>query len=495
MGRPRKEGDRIRWKNGIAYATVYVDGRPVERSTGARTEAEAKSVLDGWRREAGDRGREAAARTTLNDALSLLLEDREAKVRSGDRSDATVEFYTGKAGILIEFFGREFPIASAWQRDSAASWDFIRWRRTTDVLDRTIKKELGVLRTALHLAQEQGRFDGRPDLAVPASFDPETPTSDRSPTRPEILKLIPELAPDPAAITCFILATSAEWSALERATRTDLPDLTSERPQVNVRGTKNEDRDRLVPISTDEQHTLMAFVARHAAGGEEGPLFPTLANYRRALAEACERAGIEHMSTHSLRHAAGQWLLDLGVPVELVSRILGHTSTSMTETVYARVKKEAVGDRILDVIDPRYARTATKARRKADRTVATIKKVPEPRKRVTYVVGDQEKTLAEWARATTIPKATLHHRVVTCGMSMTDAIALGRGTRGRPLTEISGVRYRRETDAKRMDESLPKWTVRPPRPSSDQQDFLLFTVPRDRIELSTRGFSIRCSTN
>jgi integrase len=349
---------------------------------------------------------------------------------------------------------------------------------------RRIKKELGTLRTALHLAQEQGRFDGRPDLAVPASFDPDAPTSDRSPTREEWLKLLPELASDPAAIAAFVLATSAEWSALERATRGALPkDLKAARVEVPVRGSKTDDRDRVVPIVTDEQRLLMRFVAQHAGGGDDGPLFPSLANFRRALGEACERAGVEHVSPHSLRHAAGQWLVDLGTPIELVSRILGHASTSITESVYARVKAETVGDRMLDTLDPRYTRSASQARQKSDRAVKTLTKLPSPRVEVLYEVDGVTRNLADWCRATGIPKGTLHHRVVTRGLPMADAVALGHGTRGKSLEGVSRVRNPRETPAKR-GEDCGTWGTLRAHPESDNG-------PKTPSENGPKGHSLR----
>lgn len=47
------------------------------------------------------------------------------------------------------------------------------------------------------------------------------------------------------------------------------------------------------------------------------------------------RAKIPHVWPHSLRKAAGQFLIDLHVPLELVSRVMGHAGTRITETVYA----------------------------------------------------------------------------------------------------------------------------------------------------------------
>jgi len=82
------------------------------------------------------------------------------------------------------------------------------------------------------------------------------------------------------------------------------------------------------------------------AEGEDGKLFGKLSNLRRDLASAAVEAGIPHVWPHALRKARGQWLIDLGVPLEIVSRVLGHADTRITELVYCRVSDELIWDRM-----------------------------------------------------------------------------------------------------------------------------------------------------
>ncbi len=424
MGRPRSDAPPLRRRGDVWYAVVYVGGRAVERSTGERDRDAAARVAASWATGAATPARDQAPPATLNDALADLIEDRRAKARGGDRSERTVDYYETKAGSLLACFGHEFLI-SAWERDSSESWTYIRWRRASGVADLTTFKELGVLRTALSIAAEQGLFHGSPKLAIPASFKPGTSISTRSPTRQEFLKLVPHLHPDAAAVVAFVLATSAEWSALERAESADLPKKLAAPFRIHVRGSKNEGRDRHVHIVTDEQVALVKLVKAYAKG-EGGKLFASLGNFDRTLKAACEAAGIEAASAGDFRHAAGQWLLDVGTPVELVSRNMGHASTAITERVYARVKSDLVGDRMLDAIPSRYTRGATRARSKADRVVATVTAIPAPKTPTYYEVRGVERTLSGWAQASGIKKNTLHSRLAA-GMSMAEAVAKGPG--------------------------------------------------------------------
>lgn len=51
-----------------------------------------------------------------------------------------------------------------------------------------------------------------------------------------------------------------------------------------------------------------------------------------------------------------------------------------------------------------------------------------------YTVNGVTKCLVDWATEYGIPKNTLHYRVVTKGMTMRDALDIGRGRQGRALT-------------------------------------------------------------
>ena len=135
MGRHRKDGPRLRLRNGIYYATVYDGGVPVERSTGEHDRKIAEALARSWSDQTeAPRGDPACPSATLNDALDALISDTRAKarLRSPERSLETVEFYECKAGTLLAFFGHAASL-SLWTKDSSASWRYIEWRRQTEV--------------------------------------------------------------------------------------------------------------------------------------------------------------------------------------------------------------------------------------------------------------------------------------------------------------------------------------------------------------------------
>lgn len=60
--------------------------------------------------------------------------------------------------------------------------------------------------------------------------------------------------------------------------------------------------------------------------------------FRRAR----EAAGMPHVTFHDLRRSCGTLLIQKGVSLHVVSRILGHSSTSVTERVYAHLANKQV---------------------------------------------------------------------------------------------------------------------------------------------------------
>ena len=60
-------------------------------------------------------------------------------------------------------------------------------------------------------------------------------------------------------------------------------------------------------------------------------------NALRALKVAASRAGVPRAGLHTLRHSAASVMLSAGVPLEVVSVILGHSSIAITGDVYVHV--------------------------------------------------------------------------------------------------------------------------------------------------------------
>lgn len=285
---------------------------------------------------------------TLRDALKALVDDRQARAESesASRSIATAKFYQAKSKVLIAHFGAEFLLRDL---TPGAVDGYVRARRSAGVKDTTIHKELTAIRSALKIAKRADLWTGDILSLLPEDVSGQSVPRERWLTRNEVDRVLEDLCTmakraDRAARVAFVVATSAEWSATERAQRADVSD---DREYVYVRGEKRATRDRDVPIRLPWQRELLAFALAHA-GGRDGYMFRswTNSNSCRELSRCADRLGIEAFTWNDLRRTTAQWLRREGVELELVSAILGHADGRMVERTYGRLDARAIGDRL-----------------------------------------------------------------------------------------------------------------------------------------------------
>lgn len=325
----------LRKRNKTWYCSVLVDGQWIEKSTRCHSRDAAERIAREWELQAADPTYAAQAKVTLSDVLELVIERTEALARAGKRSQETVSFYEKKIGHWVRIFeldadGNHAPLPLA--RFAPADVDaFIDQRREEGASEHTIHKELVTLRLALKLGKRKGWWRGDIGEYIPVGFSPEYTPRQRHLTEAEVKKLVAKLLPYQAARVAFMVATGAELIATERAQRGDVSD---DLRSVHLRGSKNEHRDRTIPVVLDQCRAFLSYALAH---GERGDLlFRRWANIRRDISDACEAAGIERCTPNDLRRTFGHWLRNAGVPLEIIAPTLGHATTKMAQLVYAK---------------------------------------------------------------------------------------------------------------------------------------------------------------
>lgn len=95
--------------------------------------------------------------------------------------------------------------------------------------------------------------------------------------------------------------------------------------------TKN-DEGRPIPLTT----RLKGMVQTFEQMGITGPFFGglTFGKIQEMWNEVRQNCGIPDVTIHDLRHTRGQRLADAGVPLEVISELLGHKDISVTARVY-----------------------------------------------------------------------------------------------------------------------------------------------------------------
>jgi integrase len=277
---------------------------------------------------------------TVADIMRLYMRDREIDGKSIEK-----QRFSWKA--LEPFFGSLSPDDVEKETCDA----YRARRRKLGRQEGTIWTELSVLRAALNWAVKRKKIKHAPHIWLP-----EQPRAkERHLTREEADKFISELhAPHLRLFVLLALGTAGRAGALFdlRWTSVDW-----QRRQIDLRGDAPETNKRraVVPIND----TLLAALTEAQAGAQTPYVLEwggtRLKSVKGAFKRAAARCGWDDVTPHTLRHTAAVWMAEAGVPMAVISQYLGHSSTAVTEKVYAR-------------FSPTYLRTAAAALEVAEST-------------------------------------------------------------------------------------------------------------------------------
>lgn len=97
------------------------------------------------------------------------------------------------------------------------------------------------------------------------------------------------------------------------------------------------ERQRVERVHAGSEWVETPFVFTTETGQASDPR-----NALRAFKESARKAGLDpSISLHSLRHTAASIMLENGIPLKLVSEVLGHSSVAITGDVYGHVTPQA----------------------------------------------------------------------------------------------------------------------------------------------------------
>jgi len=338
----RNQGPRLRWlvKRKCFYISWTEHGRSRECSTGTADREKAEIAFAEWMQRRGRRaGPSDPAAILVTDVLNDYQEQRGPKVAAPGRIAyavlALTDFFEGNtvANVTPQTCGRY-----AEKRGRSAG---------------TVRRELGVLRAAINYAYRNGRITRSVAVELPERPEPR----DRWLTRKEAARLI-RAARTPRArlyMPLFILIGLYTGRRKEAILSLRWPQVNLEARTINfdVSGRRRTNKKRgIIPIPprllphlrrARRRGTDLGYVL-HIDGERIGDI-------KMGFAAACERAGIEGVSPHTLKHTAATWLMQAGTDpwqaagflstsVETLLRVYGHHHPA-----YQREAAENIGKR------------------------------------------------------------------------------------------------------------------------------------------------------
>lgn len=226
------------------------------------------------------------------------------------------------------------------------SREYQKVRRESGIRDGTIWTELGHLRTVLRWAVKRRLIDHAPDIERPAKPAPK----DRWLTHAEIDQLFATpMAPHVRLAILLMLSTAARPTAALELTW-DRVDFESGHIDLRLDAVGPRKGRAVVPMNAGLRAALLQ--ARKGALTEHVIEWngAAVASIKTGFNAAMRAAGLEGVTPHTLRHTAAVHLAAAGRPMERISQLLGHSSTAVTERVYARFAPDHLRDEA-DVLD------------------------------------------------------------------------------------------------------------------------------------------------
>lgn len=327
------------YKRGNVWYTWYFDEnhKRIIQTTNCHDKKAAEQVAKRLELEGASSTKTKARKTTLQDAVDLLLKTKREQVAAKTRSQETLVFYEEKSRNLLAVLGSTFRLSSLAASDADR---FVSVRRTQGVTEHTIKKELTCLRVALKLAKRAGSWLGDVDAIFPVAFSPQYKPRSRVLSPDDLNRFLGCLLPNQAAAVAFMVATGARLSECFRVQRRDIQD-----GMVFLRGTKTAGSMRTVPVVSPIHRSLLEYALTHGEGADP-LLFRPWCSIQWDMKAACRVAEIAPVSPNDCRRSCLTWLRNSSVPLDLIAAVAGHTTTQLIQTTYGRLTPEALRDRL-----------------------------------------------------------------------------------------------------------------------------------------------------
>jgi integrase len=287
------------------------------------------------------------------DVIEEYVEEHRDKVVGRETLD--------RSATPLAYFFRKDTIATLTPTRVEAYWE---WRRghsiqvidavagkvapvERPIADNTIIRELGgVLRPAIKHAIRENRL-AQGEYYVPVPTAP--PGRSYWITRDEAARLLRETRRDKRArlhlplYTLIALYTGARRGAILDLTWPQI-DLAAGRIDFNPPGRVHTKKGRaIIPIPRSLLAALKRAHRRASCGFVIAYRGERVLNIKKGFNSAAERAGIPDCTSHTLRHTAGTWMANRGVPLRQIGGYLGHSEMRTTE-LYAHHSPDHLGE-------------------------------------------------------------------------------------------------------------------------------------------------------
>ena len=282
----------------------------------------------------------------LETALSQFLTAR----RAAGKSPRTIEFYDGNIRRFIDYLSLSGITGSAWATPGAIE-EYLHSERATGLSDRTILARYQALRALFNWLRQRKLITESPvDLVQEPKYIHKPP---HKIDIPHFNRLIDAIPGPPAATWSDhrdrLLINLLFWTGLRLGEIAALSpaDFDTTARLIKVRHGKGN-KSRFVPFPAQVRDLIQRhndsrphwpdqnalFLSNNGYGGPRGIL--QREGIRQMLMRRCRQARIPYYNPHAFRHGFALSMLNAGgLEMGILSKLMGHTSVKITQTIYA----------------------------------------------------------------------------------------------------------------------------------------------------------------
>ena len=297
------------------------------------------------------------APVTVSDAMSDYLDWYKDHRKSADHAELTIRVHIKPKLGSKTIASLTTPVVRRWHSDLAKAPARTRnknVRRELDTSDAeavrkrraTANRILTVFKAGLNYAFREGAVDDDTAWRRVKPFSNVDAPRVRFLTIAESKRLINASAPDLRRLVRAALLTGARYGELVAL---EVGDFDPDTGTVYIRDSKSG-KPRHVYLTNEGQEFFDGLTAGRKSSAT---LFIRADRSRwgkshqsRPLREAANKAKLEDVSFHILRHTYGSFLAAEGVPLQVIAAALGHADTRTTEKHYAHLLPDFVATTI-----------------------------------------------------------------------------------------------------------------------------------------------------
>ncbi|MCD8872085.1 tyrosine-type recombinase/integrase [Staphylococcus gallinarum] len=327
----RKNKTSTSWQYDVKHPS-FKSGK--KRKSGFKTKAEATNAAQQLIRDLED-GNKLEGNKTFEAYYKDWMEIKNKKHVASQQ----YYWYERSLKLFNEWFGENYLINNIKRTDYQKFLNDFGKGRT----DETVRKVNGCLSPCLRDAVYDGYIKKDPTYQIDIKGTKKSKQeSTKYITIENYLKLIEyfKSREEQSYIFLYILGiTGARYSDAINMTSVD---LNSKEGIIHLRGTKTSNADRFVEVTTKDVLLIKSKLAM-LPQRVDGKLFKLSHNaVKKSFNFAKKQIGLEDdsITPYVLRHTHTSYLLSKGIPVEYISKRLGHSSISITLDTYSHLLDE-----------------------------------------------------------------------------------------------------------------------------------------------------------